>query len=250
MTREALALDRRMFGDHHSNVAEGLANLGWIYTMRGRFKEADSTFRESLKIDLAVFGDGHERIAKVYSQLSVVNLRAGNVAAAARFARQSLMRYRALFGEKHVYTLAAMSNLAACLSNVGNAAEAESLARGALAGLDSADAANRPAYISAQSALGAAILRQHRADEALPILERAVQMSRHHLGDDHWRTGYARLLYGKALVSKGRVADAAPVLRAARATLEKQRVEQPHLAALAAAALVPVTARSGRSHGE
>jgi tetratricopeptide (TPR) repeat protein len=170
----------------------------------------------------------------------------GDLAEAARLTRESLTRFREVLGEKHRYTLTAMGTLARHLTESGSAAEAESLARAALAGLDSANRGERQQYIATLRTLGATVLALRRADEALSILERALDMSRREFGEESERTAHAQVSYGKALVAKGRYAEAAPLLRAAQATLRKHRTDQPRLVAQADAAMAELTARSAR----
>ena len=139
-----------------------------------------------------------------------------------------------------------MGNLARILGENGGAAEAESLTRAALLKLDSAKAGQRPQYISHSRTLGAALLTQRRTDEALPFLERALDMSRRQFGETDWRTAHAQLSYGNALLAKQRYGDAEPLLRAAQATLQKHRVDQPRLAAQASTAIAMLPALSSR----
>src|SRR5690606_13244859 len=101
--------------------------------------------------------------------------------------------------------------------------------------LDSASGPHRAPFIITQRTLGHAVLAQGRTDEALQILERALDLSRREFGETDWRTADAQLAYGKALVAAHRPAEAAPLLRAAHVTLREHRVAQPRLAAAAAA---------------
>jgi hypothetical protein len=76
-----------------------------------------------------------------------------------------------------------------------------------------------------------------RIGEALPMLERGVALSVAAFGDDNWRTGEARLALGTCLLKVSQSARAKPLLQQAFATLEKNKVAQPRLFALAVAAL-------------
>jgi hypothetical protein len=65
------------------------------------------------------------------------------------------------------------------------------------------------------------------------VLEASVERARRQFGKGHWRAGDAELSYGKALLASGRLAEAEPALRSARAVLETHRRAQPRLAAQA-----------------
>jgi thioredoxin-like negative regulator of GroEL len=81
------------------------------------------------------------------------------------------------------------------------------------------------------------LLAQGRVDEALPVLEAAVERARGQFGKGHWRAADAELAYGRALLASGKVVEAEPLLRSAHASLDRTRRSQPRLAAQAAAAV-------------
>ena len=246
LVRQAVTLDRKTFGDRHTYVAEGLRNLGIILRMKGRFVQADSVIREAIVIDRALLAEPHEKIANLYGQLAQVRYQLGDSTEAIRLMRESLSQFRTLLGESHLSTLITTANLARLLTLGGGAAESESLARALLSRLDSANVAHRPQYIGTTATLGAALLTQGRVDDALPILDRALAMARRAWGEENVSTALARVWYGSALVAKGRYAEAEPLLRAAQATLQKHRADQPRLAQRADAAMAVLAARSAR----
>jgi tetratricopeptide (TPR) repeat protein len=247
MAREALSLDRKIFGDRHTYVAEGLRNVGIILQAKGRFVEADSVLREAMGIDRALIGERTEKMANLYAQLSATRFQLGDFRESTSLMREALARFRELLGESHLNSIITMNNLARQLLDTdGGGPEAEALSRKSLTLLDSAKRSDRLQYVMAQRNLGGAILMQHRADEALPYLARAFDMSRRMFGEDNARTALAEVLYGSALLAKGRVADAEPVLRSANATSQKHRVDQPRLAIRADAAMAALSARAAR----
>jgi hypothetical protein len=89
----------------------------------------------------------------------------------------------------------------------------------------------------AQSGLGLVLVAQGRAAEACVLLEPAVDLALRELGEEHVRTADAQLALGRALLATRQYARAEPVLRAAAALFEKQRVSQPYFAAQATASL-------------
>jgi serine/threonine-protein kinase len=246
LVREALALDRKIFGDRHTYVAEGLRNLGIILRGKGQFVRADSAIRAALSIDRGLLGERHLKMAALYNHLSQVRYQLGDSAEGIRLMRESVSRYRDLLGETHPFTLTTMGYLARQLSEAGGGVEAESLARTVLAHLDSSEKSQRVQYAATQRVLGAALLEQHRADDALPILKLALDITTRDAGEDNLRTAHAKLTYGSALIAKGRYAEATPVLRSADAVLQKHRTDQPRLAAQSATALAALGAIAKR----
>jgi hypothetical protein len=103
--------------------------------------------------------------------------------------------------------------------------------------VETARSASAATHARTAAAPSRSCIKQGRAGEALPILEQVVEQWRKQFRADHWRVGDALLAYGKALAAEGRFSDAEPVLRAARAVLEKNAKARPRLAAQAAAAV-------------
>ena len=246
LTREAIALDRKIFGDRHTYVAEGLRNLAFILRSKGQFVEADTAIREALSIDRELLGEHHEKMATLYGNLAQSRYQLGNLPDAIRYMRRSLELYRERVGNEHRNTLITTSNLARYMAEAGGAVEAEALARTALAGFDSSNAGTRPFYIITLRTLGAAALAQGRVDEALPILERALDMATRSFGPTDVRTAHVQLSYGTALLEKRRYAEASTQLQAAEATLRNRRAIQPQLAILSTKAMAALNARTGR----
>jgi len=246
MIREALSLDRKIFGERHTYVAEGLRNLCVILRMKGQLSAADSAIRLALEIDRPLLGDRHERMALLYSQLAQVRYQMGDFPEAIRLTRETLSRFRETLGDSHRSTIITMGNLARLLTETGLGVEAESLSRASLVLLDSSDAGGRAQIAVTHRTLGAALLAQHRTDEALRVLERAQELCRREFGEDNYRTAYATMLYGNALAEKRRYTEAEPLLRSAQAILSKHRTDQPQFAKQADAAVARLAARSSR----
>jgi serine/threonine-protein kinase len=241
LAREALALDRTTFGETHSNVAVTLWNLSRILRFKGAFDEAETRMGELLAIHRALLGERHVRVALDLAAIGLLRLDRGDGAGAIAALRQSLARHREAAGDDDLNAVGTAGNLAHALAEYGFPVEAESLARAVLSRFDSTEAEHRAPVIITKLTLGKAVLAQGRSDEALTILEPLPEQARRQFGDGHWRVGDAQLAYGKALMATGRLAEAGPVLRAARVVLEKHRRSQPALAARAATALKSLT---------
>ena len=70
-----------------------------------------------------------------------------------------------------------------------------------------------------------------KTDEALPLLQSALEASTRKFGRDNYRTAEAHLGLGECLQAMGRRQDAQAALLAARAIVEPQRRKQPMLLA-------------------
>lgn len=80
--------------------------------------------------------------------------------------------------------------------------------------------AAHPLVADAQSTVGNALARLERYDEAIEAHEKALEVRRSVLGDDHLKVAESRNNLGSVLDEAGRYAEAAPVLRRALAGYE------------------------------
>lgn len=237
LVREALALDRQIFREPHAYVAESLRRLGIVQRLKGDFDDAERTYREALAMNRSLFGAEHLRIASNLNQIALTLQAKGNLAAALTLFRESLAQYRRLVGEQHVNYATVTNNLSKALREDGNPTEAERLFRVAVNRFDITKRAQREQFIAAHIGLGRALTDQGRASEAVPLLERALVMSRDRFGPDDWRTSEAQLALGIGLLGSGQIARGESLLRDASTNILLYRRAQPRLALQAEEAL-------------
>jgi eukaryotic-like serine/threonine-protein kinase len=68
--QQALAIQERVFGPVHPNVAEILNELGNVASMRDKYDEAEARFRHVADIYRAVYGDHHYLVAIALSSVA------------------------------------------------------------------------------------------------------------------------------------------------------------------------------------
>jgi serine/threonine protein kinase/tetratricopeptide (TPR) repeat protein len=228
--REALSLDRRMFKEPHAYIAESLRRLGTILRLKGDVDDASQQLAQALAMNRALFGADHLRIASNLNQIALTRQAQGDLAGAIPLFRESLAQYTRLLGEHHIAFRTVNNNLARALREHGEPVDAEAMFRASLDRFDLTSRAERGEFVAALTGIGLALTDQRKASEALPLLERAVAMSRERFGANHWRTGDAQLALGTALIGSGQLERAEPVLREAQTIIEPQRRALPRLA--------------------
>ena len=68
---QALAIDKKVFGDEHPNVASDLNNLAVLLEKGfGNYEESYKLKKESLAIRKKVFGDEHPSVAESLNNLA------------------------------------------------------------------------------------------------------------------------------------------------------------------------------------
>jgi tetratricopeptide (TPR) repeat protein len=133
------------------------------------------------------------------------------------------------------------------LRESGNLHDAERSFREVADLVDRDKPAQQPLFIRSQLGLGQTLTAEGRASEALPLLEKGVDMAVAKFGADHLATADGRFGLGTCLMALGHYDKAEPELRAAYAVVDKKRRSQPRLFARIADALARDYAALGRS---
>ena len=211
---EALALQRKVHGERHAEVAKTLHALSRALLAKGAFDRAESVGREALEIRRERFGAESLEAAESLMQLGAV-LKQYRAQEAEPVLRESLrIRRRLLPGDDR--------NLAANLNELAQVqVEREQL--------DEAEALLREGLAMHQRLLGedhaevavdvhnlANVLRMKGdLQGAEPLFERSLVMYRKFLGDEHLQTAIARHNTAWFLQDKGDLTEAEPMLREA-----------------------------------
>lgn len=237
LIREALAMDRKMFGEKHNYVAASLNNLALVLRLKGDLDEAERVGLQSLAVNRSLFTAENTSIALDLNDVGNVMALRGTLDSAIIFLRESRAQFEHLVGPVHLNTLVTSGNLARALREHGDTREAEQIFRAVATHLDSSQARHRASYIGIRVGLGRTLASEGRQAEALDVLRPALAMSITQWKPNSWRIAEARLALGETLMATGKSAEAKPLLEASRGAFDPQRRAQPRLAAQADAAL-------------
>jgi serine/threonine protein kinase/tetratricopeptide (TPR) repeat protein len=208
LNRRVLAIDRKLYGDRHPNVANDLINLGAIQDEKGNQREAERYYREALAINRPWYGDAHPEVASDLTMLARVLVPQGRLDEAAQELDQALAIYERAHGKVH-------PRIAGALNEVGKIA----LQQGRL---DDAEAAfkrmadiYRTVYADKHYLIGIALsnlagVYQERKQyaQAETIFRDVVRRYADVLAPDHPLVGIAHIRLGRTLVLQRRFAEA------------------------------------------
>ena len=125
--RQALAIDRRRYGDSHLVVAEDLNDLGVTLAELGKLAASDSAATAVLAIRQRWWDPGHPGVILALHNLAAVRYRQGNYEESERMKRDVLQRRRRLYPDGHPDVAMALRELGSVISAQGRHEEAESL---------------------------------------------------------------------------------------------------------------------------
>lgn len=213
--RQAIDIFRATVSRNHPDHAMALDNLGYILTVRNKFREAEQLLTEALQIERSVFGAENERIAQVQAHLAQLYDRQGDVHRAVEASQRAIDIATRSLGPTHWRTGYYYERLADIYLRAGDDVAAESNARHAQSIFQQSLPTQHLQVASAHQMLGESLLRRGSLAEAEVELRAAVDINSNLAGADNWRTARSRASLGWTLIERGQAAEGEPMLVAA-----------------------------------
>jgi CHAT domain-containing protein/tetratricopeptide (TPR) repeat protein len=108
---EALADAERRYGPHHNNITTTLGDLGVLYQMQHRYREAEVMMRRVLQIRRATYKEPETETARCILNLGTLYLAMGRLDESEPLLREGLALRERFFPGEHYLTARAMNNL-------------------------------------------------------------------------------------------------------------------------------------------
>ncbi|HWN44275.1 MAG TPA: tetratricopeptide repeat protein, partial [Thermoanaerobaculia bacterium] len=192
LLREALELDRRLFGEKHFELANSLKNLAFLLRSTGRFDEAEPLTRVSLEIDRAWFGNRHPVVATDLNYVGLILMEKGRQTESEELLRQALLIDEEAYGEDHSAIARDLHNLALLLKSTGRSSEAEITIQRSLEISHLVHGERHPRTARKMQILAGILRDLGRPDEAEPLARQALEIFEGILGPEHPMTQSAR----------------------------------------------------------
>jgi serine/threonine protein kinase/tetratricopeptide (TPR) repeat protein len=226
ITRESLAVRRRVFGNVHADVATTLDNLGQLMRYRTRYAEAVPMHREALSIRRAVFGARHAAPANSLNNLGLALLQWGRPHEAEPFIRESLEIRMEQLGPEHVDTTVSMSNLGDVLEDLGQYEESARWFRRAIDVRQRTLAPNHPRQALVLAKLSGLLLTEGKFQEAESLARRVLAIRLEIYDADHPDIALAKNQLASLLLELDQIDEAETLLREALATIRRRYGER------------------------
>ncbi len=185
LLREALGLQRALWGEDHPAVALTRNDLGLVLLERGRPVEAEGLFREAEQRQRRLYPAGHPDLATTLHNRALVAREEGRAADAEALLREAIALYRRAYGGDDPQVATSLGALAGLAQRGGRAEEAEALLREALAIDRRLLPTPHPQTAEAANNLALLLLERGRSAEAEPLFVEALEQTRATLGERH-----------------------------------------------------------------
>ena len=128
----ALLIRRKIFGEHHPDLATSYNYLASVYNNLGEYNRAKELHEKALVIRKMNFGEDHGDIATTYNNLALVYHSLGEYNQAKQLHEKALVIRRKIFGEHHPDLATSYNYLASVYNNLGKYNQAKELHEKAL----------------------------------------------------------------------------------------------------------------------
>jgi serine/threonine-protein kinase len=220
--RIVLDMDRRLYGERHPLVADGLINLGAVQAQRGNYAAAERLYRDALPIMETYYGADHYQTASNLTMIGRVMLPQKRIDEAKPMLRRALAIQERVYGPNHPFVASTINELASTALMENDYAAAE-------AGFERMAEIYRKTYGEHHYLLGIALsnlastyMGEERWTDAEPVFRQAIEIYSTALSPDHLNTGIARIKLGRTLAGERRWAEAEGELTAGYAIVSKQ----------------------------
>jgi tetratricopeptide (TPR) repeat protein len=209
--RRAMAIHEAALGPAHSSVGESLSSLANLADFRLDYATSIAANRRALAIVEATSGPDHPHTATIHNNLGRALMRSGDLDGGEVHLRRTLELSEAIFGADHHEVAFGLTGLGEIAVRRGDFTAGEALHRRALAVREAGLGREHPYIVYSLAGLGEALVGAG-ADEALPVLERALALGPK-TGDAEL-LGRIRVALAAALTAAGQDLERAATLRA------------------------------------
>ena len=212
ITEEALRIAEAVKGSEDPDVAQIKNNLATSYNYLGKLDQADSLYKESLRVFRKHYGNFHIRVSSSLNNLAFINIFKKEHKLALPLLEEALNIKIVVLGKDHPDLINAYSNVGSTYFNIDDYKNAEKFMSASIdVGLKNYDKYNinlsRP-YMW----YGRVLIANKKINEGLNYLKEAFVIRKKEFGEKNNLTLTTQSLYGKSLLSAGKLVEAEKIL--------------------------------------
>jgi tetratricopeptide (TPR) repeat protein/predicted Ser/Thr protein kinase len=222
INKRVLAMDRRIYGERHPQVANDLINLGAIQFEQGHFADAEKYQRQALDITQGFYGKNHPETASAMTLLARSLVNEKKLDEAATLLQDALGIQEQVYGKVHPRVASALNELGRVAQQQGKLPEAKADFE-RMAEIYRQVYAGKHYYIGvALSNLAGVYVDEKNYAEGERLFRDVLNMYAETLPANHQLVGIAKVRLGRAVLQQRRYQDAETETRAGYQILLKQ----------------------------
>ena len=208
LLQESLAMNRRLLGDKHREIANSLENLAGVLWVKGDLEGASSTYRQALTMQRELLGNVHPDVALTLRNLAGVIYDQGDGQGAVDTEHESLRIYRTVFPGDNPDVARVMTLLGYYLIGKGDYSSAETYLQEGLAMRRRLFGNSHPEVAASLFYVAILQVATHKYADALAAAQASADIYTAELSASHWKTAMAQAVSGAALAGMGKYAEA------------------------------------------
>eukprot|EP00903_Cladosiphon_okamuranus_P006332 g6204.t1 len=185
LLQRSLAIDEKVYGPDHPQVATDLNNLAGLLQRQGHHDEAKPLYKRSLAIRMKVLGPDHPAVSEGLNNLAGLLPSQGNYDEAKPFFQRSLGIDEKVNGPNHPEVATDLNNLAVLWQSQGHNNEAKRLYKRSSAIRMKVLGPDHPNVAANLNNLAGLLKTQGHYDEAKPLYKGSLAETAKVLGADH-----------------------------------------------------------------
>jgi tetratricopeptide (TPR) repeat protein len=189
-------------------LLRAIHNLGYLYSERGRLKDAEEMYMQALEGRERALGADHPSTLNTVSELGIIYSDQGKLHGAEKMYNRALEGRKKTLGADHTSTLNTFNSLGSLYTNQGKLDRAEKMYNRALEGYEKALGAEHTLTLNTVNNLGRLYTDQGKLGEAENMYMRALEGYKKALGADHiWTLNTVNDL-GRLYADQGKLDEA------------------------------------------
>ena len=216
----ALAIDEKVYGPEHPNVAIDANNIGTILKDQGDLKGALEWAKRALAIDEKVYGPEHPDVAIDANNMGQILQDQGDLKGALEWAKRALAIDEKVYGAEHPDVAIDANNIGQILQDQGDLEGALQSVKRALAIFEKVPGPEHPYAATATSDIGAILKAQGDLEGALEATKRALAIFEKVYGPEHPGVAILANNIGQILKAQGELEGALEWTKRALGVLE------------------------------
>ena len=205
---QALAIQKKVLGPTHPDVALSLMNIGAIYFKKSDFDNALGNYRKSIGILEKTLGPEHPNMAPPMINMSDVFQKLGELDKALEYAQKALHISRKALGEEHPSVAIKLNIMGSVYWRRDDYSRALEYYQRAMQINEKVLGAQHPELARNLNNIGLVLWKQKKYTRAVHYLQRALLIWEQTLGKDHQNIAWPLFGLGEVYRSTGRLRQA------------------------------------------
>ncbi|KAH7418770.1 hypothetical protein BKA64DRAFT_208003 [Cadophora sp. MPI-SDFR-AT-0126] len=205
---QAMKVPKKILGDEHSNTLSGMAMVGLVCNLNGRWDDAEQMEVQVMETFKTKLGVDHPNTLTSMANLASTFRNQGRWDDAEKLGVQVIETFKTKLGVDHPDTLSSMANLASTYRDQGRWDDAEKLEVRVMETSKTKLGVDHPDTLNSMANLAATFWNQGRWDEAEKLQVQVIETFKTKLGVDHPDTLTSMANLASTFWNQGRWDDA------------------------------------------